>query len=287
MDQRIIDLYDEYTHKPLQRRVFLERLAGLVGGTAAASALLPLLENQYAQAAIVDPKDARLETQVINYKGATGDVRAYLVKAKEGPARRPGVVTIHENRGLTPYNEDVTRRIALEGFVALGVDLLSPLGGTPENEDQAREMTGKLDRAQTVRNLVAAVGYLKGRPDATGQVGAVGFCWGGEMANLLAIDSPDVAAVVPFYGPIPNAADVPKIKAKLLLHYAGLDQGTNARIPEYEAALKAAGVSYTIHMYDGVQHAFHNDTGAARYNKEAAELAWKRTIDFLKAALAG
>jgi carboxymethylenebutenolidase len=285
VDPRIIRLYDEYTHTPLERRVFLERLAGLAGGTAAAMALLPLLENNYAQAAIVDPADARLTTGTVTYKGATGDIRGYLATPRSGPAKRAGVIVIHENRGLNAHIQDIARRVAVEGFTALAVDLLSPLGGTPANEDDARAAIGKLGRADTVRNLVAAVAYLKGRPDATGAVGAVGFCWGGGMVNLLATAAPDLAVAVPFYGLVAPNADVPKIKAKLQLHYAGDDPRINAGIPEYEAALKTAGVSYEKHMYAGTQHAFNNDTGAARYNKAAADLAWSRTIAFFKANL--
>jgi carboxymethylenebutenolidase len=285
MDRRIIELYDEYTHRPLERRVFLERLAVLVGGSAAAYALLPLLENNYARAALVDPTDARLATSMIAYKGASGDVRAYLATPKGGPARRAGVVVIHENRGLNPHIQDVARRVALEGFTALAPDALSPLGGTPANEDEARAAFGRLDRELAVRNFVAAVAYLKARPDAAGPVGAVGFCWGGGMANLLAVSAPDLAAAAPFYGLVAPAADAPKIKAKLQLHYAANDSRINAGIPGYEAALKGAGVAFEKHLYDGTEHAFHNDTGAARYNKAAAELAWSRTIAFFKANL--
>lgn len=285
MNPRIIHLYDEYTHAPLDRRVFLERLSVLAGGTAAATALLPLLENNYAQAAIVDPADGRLNLGTVTYKGATGDIRAYLATPKAGPARRPGVIVIHENRGLNPHIEDVTRRVALEGFTALGLDLLSPLGGTPKDEDQARELIGKTDRMDAVRNAAAAIAYLKGRPDASGPVGATGFCWGGGMVNLLAAQAPDLAAGAPYYGLVAPTADVPKIKAKLQLHYAGNDPRINAGLPEYEAALKKAGVSYQLFVYDGAEHAFNNDTNAARYNKQAADLAWSRTIVFFKASL--
>ncbi|MGH8680203.1 MAG: dienelactone hydrolase family protein [Burkholderiales bacterium] len=285
MDPRIIRLYDEYTHKPLERRVFLERLAVLAGSTAAAMTLLPVLENNYAQAAIVDPADPRVATSTVTYKGATGDIRAYLAVPKAGPPKRAGVIVIHENRGLTPYTQDLARRLAVAGFTGFAVDLLSPLGGTPANEDEARAAIGKLERTDAVRNLVAAAAYLKSRPDATGAVGAVGMCWGGGMTNLLAAAAPDLAAAVPFYGPVPPAADVPMIKAKLQLHYAGNDARLNAGIPGYEAALKAARVPYEVFMYEGAEHAFHNDTGAARYNKAAADLAWSRTIAFFKANL--
>ena len=285
VDPRIIRLYDEYTHRPLERRVFLERLAGLAGSAAAAYALLPLLENNYALAAIVDPADGRVATSRIMYKGASGDVRGYLATPKPGAAKRAGVIVIHENRGLNPHIEDVARRVALEGFTALAPDLLTPVGGTPIDEDAARAAIGKLDRNEAARNLVAAVAYLKSRSDATGRVGAVGFCWGGGMANVLAVQAPDLTAAVPFYGLVAPTADVPKIKAKLQLHYAANDARINAGIAEYEAALKAAGVAYEKHIYEGTEHAFHNDTGAARYNKAAAELAWSRTIAFFKTNL--
>jgi carboxymethylenebutenolidase len=286
MDRRIIDLYDEYTHRPLPRRVFLERLIALAGSSAAAMALLPLLENNYAQAAIVNADDPRLDASRITYKGATGDVRAYLVVPRQATAKRGGVIVIHENRGLNPRIEDVTRRIALEGFTALGVDLLSPAGGTPANEDQARDMIGKLDREATVKNLVAAVQYLKSRPDSNGKVGAVGFCWGGGMTNQLAVAAPDLAAAVPYYGAAPAAEGAPKIKAKMLLHYAGNDSFINPGIGSYEAALKAAGTDYKLYMYEGAEHAFNNDTARARYNKAAADLAWSRTVAFFESTLA-
>lgn len=285
MDPRIIRLYDDYTHAPLERRVFLERLARLAGSTAAASALLPLLENNYARAAVVDPADARLAAETITYRGASGDVRAYVAAPKTGPARRAGVIVVHENRGLNPYVEDVARRVALQGFTALAPDLLSPLGGTPADEDAARTLIAKLGRTGATPDLVAAVAYLKARPDAAGPVGAVGFCWGGGMVNQLAVHEPGLAAAVPFYGLVPAAADVPRIKAKIQAHYAGNDERVDAGIAGFEAALKAAGVSYEIYVYAGAEHAFHNDTNAARYNKLAAELAWSRTIAFLKATL--
>jgi carboxymethylenebutenolidase len=285
MDRFIIELYDEYTHRPLERRVFLERLAVLVGGSTAAYALLPLLENNYAHATIVDPADARLATGMVTYRGASGEVRGYVATPKAGAAKRPGVIVIHENRGLNPHTQDVTRRAALEGFTALAPDALSPFGGTPANEDEARAAFARIDRDQTVRDLVAAIAYLKGRPDAAGPVGAIGFCWGGGMVNLLAVSAPNLAAAAPFYGLVAPAADEPRIKAKLQLHYAGNDPRINAGIPEYEAALKAAGIAYEKFVYEGAEHAFLNDTGAARYDKAAAELAWSRTIAFMKANL--
>jgi carboxymethylenebutenolidase len=281
MNQAIIDLYDEYTHRPLPRRVFLERLAVLAGGAAAATALLPILENNYARAAIVPADDARIDAARTSYRGAAGEVRGYLAKPKGAAARLPGVVVVHENRGLNPHIEDVARRVAIAGYVALAPDFLSQVGGTPANEDAAREAHGKIDRAVAIRDAVAAVGYLAGRPDSSGKIGCIGFCWGGGIANEVAVNAPGLAAAVPFYGPAPKAEDVLKIKARLLLHYAGLDERINAGIPAYESALKAAGVRYAIHTYPNVNHAFHNDTAGARYDKAAAELAWSRTLAFL------
>ena len=276
----------DLTHAPLDRRVFLERLTALAGSTAAATALLPMLENNYARAAIVDPADNRLNLSTVTYKGATGDIKVYLATPKAGPARRPGVIVIHENRGLNAHIEDITRRVALEGFTALGLDLLSPMGGTPKDEDQAREMIGKTDRMDAMRNAAVAIAYLKSRPDATGPVGATGFCWGGGMTNLLAANAPDLAAGAPYYGLVAPTADVPKIKAKMQLHYAGNDPRINEGLPGYEAAMEAAGVQYELFVYEGAEHAFNNDTAGVRYNKAAADLAWSRTIAFFKRTLA-
>jgi carboxymethylenebutenolidase len=285
MDRRIIELYDEYTHAPLPRRVFLRRLAALTGSSAAAFAVLPMLENNYAQAAIVAPGDPRVAGSMINYPGASGGLRAYLAVPTAGPAKRAGVIVIHENRGLNPHIEDVARRLAVAGFTALAPDLLSPLGGTPADQDSARSMIARVDRVVAARDLVAAIPYLKARPDSNGKVGAVGFCWGGGMTNQLAVAAPDLDAAVPFYGPVPSAEDAAKIKAQLMLHYAGNDSRINAGVPTFEAALKAAGVNYQMYTYENAEHSFNNDTAGPRYNKEAAELAWSRTIDFLKKRL--
>jgi carboxymethylenebutenolidase len=281
MDQRIIDLYDEYTHAPLDRRVFLARLAQLTGSTAAAMALVPLLEANQARAAIVSPDDQRLETSRTTYSGGTGDVKAYIAYPK-GAAKLPTVIVIHENRGLNPHIEDVTRRVALEGFLALAPDLLSPVGGTPANEDTARDMIGKLDATQTVQNLVSAVTFLEKHAHGNGKVGAMGFCWGGGMVGELAVNAPDLDAAVVYYGRQPKAAEAEKIKAPLLLQYAGLDTRINEGIPAFEEALKKANKNYTVYIYEGANHAFNNDTSEARYNKQAAEQAWSRTITFLK-----
>ena len=286
MRQDIIRLYDDYTHERLGRRVFMDRLAALAGGTAAASALLSVLRNNYAKAAIVPADDARLVAEQVSFAGAEGEMQGYLARPADASGELPGVVVLHENRGLTPYIEDVARRAALDGFVALAPDFLSPLGGTPDDEDQAREMQRTLEPQQMIQNALAAVDFLKNHEATTGNVGVVGFCAGGSLAGQVAVHSPDVGAVVVFYGGQPASEDVPKIEAPLLLHYAGLDERINAGIPEFERALKDAGVDYTMHMYEGVNHAFHNDTGEARYNQEAAELAWSRTIEFFKQQLA-
>ena len=283
MDKKIIDLYDDYTHGLLDRREFIKKLAVLAGGTAAAIAVLPLIENKYAQAQVVPKDDPRLYVENIKYPGETGDVLAHFARPK-GDKKLPGVIVIHENRGLNPHTEDVARRVALEGFLAVAPDALSPLGGTPEDVDEARLLMRKLDSQATIKNFVAAVTYLKTHPQSTGKVGCTGFCWGGGVTNQVAVNSPDLKAAVPFYGRQPASEDVPKIKASLLLHYAGLDERINKGIPEFEAALKEASVDYKIFMYEGAGHAFFNDTGS-RYHEEAAKLAWERTIAFFKQKL--
>ncbi len=284
MDPKIVDLCNDYNYGRLERRDFLKTLAKLAGGVAAAVALLPFLESSYGKAQIVAEDDSRLHTEYIHYTGETGDVRAYLARPK-GEGKLPGVIVIHENKGLQPHIEDVNRRVALEGFLAIAVDALSPLGGTPkDNVDEARTLMRKLDGPATVKNYVAAVEYLKTHPQSTGKVGCMGFCWGGGMANQMAVNSPELLAAVPFYGRQAAAEDVPKIKASLLCHYAGQDERINAGIPAFEEALKQTSVEYEIHMYEGVGHAFHNDTGS-RYNREAAQLAFKRTIAFFKEKL--
>lgn len=284
MDKKIIDLHDDYIHGLLDRRRFLKRLTVLAGSTAAAFVLLPLLENNDAIAEIVPKDDARLHTRYIKYPGETGEVRAYLARPK-GDAKLPGVVVIHENRGLNPHIEDVNRRVALEGFLAIAPDALSPNGGTPNDPDTARDLIRKLDRKTTLKNYLAAVKYLKTGPMSTGKVGVVGFCWGGAMTNQVAVNSADVSAAVPYYGRQPVPEDVPKIKASMLIHYGGLDKRINKGIPAFEAALKKTSVDYKMYMYEGAKHAFNNDTNAARYNKEAAQLAWQRTMSFLKEKL--
>jgi len=277
MNQRIIDLYDEFTHKPLSRKDFLQRLSLLTGGTAAAMAILPLLEANYAKAVQTSEED--LFTEHITYAGAKGDMQAYVARPKKED-KYAAVVVIHENRGLNPHIEDVTRRAANAGYLAIAPNALSPLGGTPANEDEARTKFQQLDAADTLQNFIKVFDYLSARKDCNKKYGCVGFCWGGGMANDLAVNVPLLKTAVAFYGRQPNAADVPKIKAALLLHYAGLDERINAGIPAYEEALKKAGLTYELYMYEGVNHAFHNDTAPTRYNEAAAKLAWQRTIDF-------
>jgi carboxymethylenebutenolidase len=284
MNREVIDLYGRYTDGAINRRVFLRKLAVLAGSTTAAWALLSLLEKDQGQAEIVPADDSRLDAKHINYSGATGDIKAYWANLK-GDAKLPGVIVIHENKGLNPHIEDVARRVALEGFIAVAPDALTPLGGTPKDASEAVQMIRKLDKNQNLENFLAAVRYLDTHPMCTGKVGVVGFCWGGAMANQLAVHAQEVDAAVPYYGSQPATEDVPKIRADLLLHYAGLDERINKGIAAYESALKAAGIDYKIYVYKDAKHAFNNDTNLERYNKQAAELAWQRTIAFFKEKL--
>jgi carboxymethylenebutenolidase len=284
MDQKIIDLFDEFTHSTMPRRTFMARLSALAGGTAAAAALIPLLEGSPAQAAMTEPNDPRLVVGTTGYRGATGPIKAYLARPK-GDAKRPGVIVIHENRGLNRHVEDIARRLALAGFFTIAPDALSPKGGTPADSDRARDMVGALDRNKAVADFVAAVGFLDKNTATTGKVGCVGFCWGGGIANQVAVHAPDLDAAVVYYGAAPKASDVPRIRARLLLQYAGLDSRINAGIDGYRKALTAAGKAFDIYVYPGVNHGFNNDSRPARYDERAAELAWRRTIDFLRRTL--
>ena len=280
MKQEIIDLFDKYTHAAMPRRAFFQKLTVLAGSTAAATALLPLLKNSYVQASIVSEDDPQLSTEWITYPGASGNMSGYLAKPSNTTGKLPAIIVIHENRGLNPHIQDVTRRAALQGYVALAPDFLSPSGGTPEDEDQAREMINALDSQQTLHNLQATLEFLENSSDTTSKVGCVGFCWGGGLTNQLAVSASDLSAAVAFYGSVPALDLVPNIQSPLLLHYAGLDVRINQDIPGYEAALRTSGKEYTISMYANVNHAFHNDTNQARYNEEAAKLAWERTVAF-------
>lgn len=288
--QKMIDLYDEYTHLTLDRRGFMDTLTKLAGSGAAAVAIAPMLAANSAKAQIIAADDERLAPTTVQFDAGAFRASGYLVAPAGQTDPLPTVVVIHENRGLNAHIEDVARRVAIAGFVALAPDFLSLEGGTPQDEDQARRMISGLDPQLALQIGLGAVAYLadEQRLDApgNGRVGAIGFCWGGAMVNQLAVHSPDLDAAVAFYGSVPAEEDVPRIEARLLLHYAGLDARINAGIEGYRAALDAAGKDYTIHMYEGVNHAFHNDTSEARYDRDAAELAWNRTIDFLREALA-
>jgi carboxymethylenebutenolidase len=285
MDQNIINLFDEYTHKPLKRQHFINRLVKLTGSMSAALAVLPLLEVNYAYGAVVAETDDDIIAEDVTYPGDGITMKGYLARpTKEG--KYGSVIVIHENRGLNPHIKDVARRVAKAGFIALAPDALSSFGGTPGNEDEARDLIGKLDEKKNLNNFLNAITYAAGRKESNGKTGCVGFCWGGAIANQLAVHSDKLAAAVAFYGRQPEAADVPKIKARIQLHYGGLDERINAGIPAYEQALKAAGTKYELYIYDGAQHAFHNDTAPTRYNEAAAKLAWERTIRLFKETLA-
>ncbi|WP_133708639.1 dienelactone hydrolase family protein [Rhizobium sp. BK313] len=284
--QAMINAYDEYTHLTLDRRGFMEKLTKLAGSAGAAAAIAPLLAANKASAEIVAADDSRLETKDVTYPGKGGEMKGYLVRPKGAGGKLGAVIIIHENRGLNPHIRDVARRMALEGFITLAPDFLSPLGGTPEDEDKARDMFTKLDAEQTVANAEASLTYLSKLDGSNGKVGAIGFCWGGGVINRFATKSPELKAGVAYYGAQPAAADVPDIKAALLLHYAGLDERINAGIPAYREALEKDKKTFEIFVYDGANHAFNNDTSAARYDKKAADLAWSRTVAFLKKYLA-
>jgi carboxymethylenebutenolidase len=282
MEQRFINLYDEYTHKPLPRQEFIKRLTMMAGGTAAAMALLPLLEVNGAHAAITPQDD--LFTERISYAGVNGDMQAYVARPKEDK-KYPAVVVIHENRGLNAHIEDVARRAAKAGFLAIAPNALSSLGGTPENADEARTKFQQLKPEDNLQNFIKVFDYLGTRKDANGHYGCVGFCWGGAMSNNLAVNVPSLKAAVAFYGRQPAVADVAKIKAAVQLHYGSMDEGVNKGIAAYEEALKTNKINYELYMYEGAQHAFHNDTAPTRYNEAAAKLAWERTMSFFQKQL--
>jgi len=283
MTKKVNELYDEYRSGKVNRREFMKKLALVTGGTAAAVIILP--DFNQASASAAKKGSVKLINEFISYPGATGDMRAYLSVPK-GKKKFPGVIVIHENRGLVPHIQDVNRRMAMEGFISLAPDALSPVGGTPEDQDKGREMFAQLNREETVKNFVAAVKYLKTHPRSTGKVGCTGFCWGGAMTNQVAVNAPDLDAAAPYYGTTPAPEDVPKIKAPVLAHYAGNDERINAGIPAFEEALKKAGIEYQIFIYEGTEHGFNNDTGT-RYNKAGAELAWNRTVSFFRDKLGG
>jgi carboxymethylenebutenolidase len=284
MDQKITTIYNEYRQGQTNRRDFIRKLAMFAGSTAAALALLPVLEENSLKASASFQDDPDLLTEFITYPAFTGDMKAFMARPKSGK-KFPAVIVIHENRGLVPHIREVAKRMAKEGFLAIAPDALSPVGGTPEDVTNVGELFKQLKPEETTKNFVAAVKYLKTNPMSNGKVGCTGFCWGGAMTNQVAVNAPDLDAAVPYYGRQPAAEDVAKIKAPIMAHYAGNDQGINAGIATFEEALKANKKEYQIFMYEGANHAFNNDSNPQRYNEEAAKLAWGRTIGFFKEKL--
>jgi carboxymethylenebutenolidase len=287
-DQELLDLFDQYVHGGVDRRGFLDRAAKFAVGGVTAPMLLEALSPKFAEAQQVPPSDSRIRAEHMQFPSpeGSGTMRGYFVRPANASGRLPGIVVIHENRGLNPHIEDIARRLALDNFVAFAPDALFPLGGYPGNEDAARELFGKLDQNKTREDMVAAANWLKARPECTGRIGAVGFCYGGGIVNMLATRVPDLAAGVAFYGSGPNLEDVPKIKAPLVIQSAENDERINAGWPAYEAALKAANVRYERHLYPGTQHGFNNDT-TPRYDAAAAKLAWERTLAFFNTHVRG
>jgi carboxymethylenebutenolidase len=279
----VLKLFDGYVHGMISRRDFVDRAAKFAVGGATAAAMLESLRPNYAFAQQVPKDDARIKTEYLTYPSpqGSGTMRGYFARPANASGKLPGVVVIHENRGLNPYIEDVARRLAIENYVAFAPDALTPVGGYAGDEEKAAQLFTQLDPAKRTEDLLAAAGFLKSRPECTGKIGAVGFCFGGTVVNMMAVRIPDLGAAVPFYGGQPSAADTAKIKAPLLIHYAGLDDRLNAGWPAWETALKANGVKYQMYMYPGTNHGFHNDS-TPRYDEPAAKLAWSRTTAFLK-----
>lgn len=283
----VFSLFDKYVHGAISRRDFIDRASALAIAGMSGAALLEALSPKFALAQQIAPTDARLKTEYVEIPApGYGKLRGYLVKPAKVTGKLPTVLVVHENRGLNPHIEDIARRVALDNFIAFAPDALFPIGGYPGDEDKAREQFQKLDQTKTREDFVAAAAYLKKLPQGNGKVGVVGFCYGGGIANFLATRVPDLGAAVPFYGSAPAEADVPKIKTPLLLQFAETDERVNASWPAYEAALKSTGVKYQAFVYPGTQHGFNNDT-TPRYNKEAATLAWERTIGFFNEQLRG
>jgi carboxymethylenebutenolidase len=286
MEKKFGNQYKAYLSGKLKRREFLKKAGLIIGGSFVAKEFIPVFEANYIQATgSIKVNQDDLYTENISYPGETGEIKAYLARPKKRK-KYPAVIVIHENRGLQPHIKDVNRRMASEGFLSIAPDALSPLGGTPENNvDEAMKKLRELDPEKTIKNLVAAVKYLKTHPQSNGKVGCTGFCWGGAMTNNVAVNSPDLLAAVPYYGSCPKSEDVVKIKASVLAHYADDDERINGGIEAFEKALKEAGTNYQIYIYPGTKHAFNNDTNAERYNEEAAKLAWGRTVSFFKEKL--
>jgi len=281
--QEVFDLYDDYAHSRIDRRSFVQQLSIYAVGGLTVPALLSFLMPDYKGQVQIAADDPRIKTEYITYKSEKGggDIKALLCMPEDGKEKWGGVVVVHENRGLNPHIEDIARRVATAGFIALAPDMLTPLGGYPGNDDKGRELQSQRDRNQMLEDFIAGYDYLKKHDKCSGKVGVVGFCFGGWIANMMAVRIPDLAAAVPFYGSQPAKEDVPKINAPLLLHYAGLDTNVNKGWPDYEAALKENNKVYTAYIYPNVNHGFNNDT-TPRYDKAAADLAWQRTIDFFK-----
>jgi carboxymethylenebutenolidase len=286
ISQEVFDLYDDYAHNKIDRRQFVEKLSLYAVGGITVGSLLSFVSPNYIDTLLVKPDDDRLDSKFITYdspKGG-GNIKGLLSKPKNAKDKLPGIVVVHENRGLNPYIEDVGRRAAIEGFISLAPDALTPLGGYPGNDDDGRTLQQKRDRNEMLEDFIAAYDYLKTSDQCTGKIGVVGFCFGGWIANMMAVKIPTLSAAVPFYGGQPNAEDAAKIKAPLLLNYAGLDIRVNAGWPDYEVALKANNVEYEAHFYPEVNHGFHNNT-TPRFDKEAADLAWSRTMAFFREKL--
>jgi carboxymethylenebutenolidase len=282
----VFDLFDSYVHSKIGRREFVDRLSKYAVGGLTVTAILEYLSPKYAYAQQIRAGDDRLDSEYIEYESPKGGgaIRGLLSKPADNEEKLPGIVVVHENRGLNPHIEDVSRRAALAGFLALAPDALTPLGGYPGNDDDGRELQRQRDRGEMLEDFVAAFEYLKGHPECTGKVGVVGFCFGGWISNMMAVRLPDLSAAVPFYGGQPAAEDVPSIQAPLMLHFAGLDERVNAGWPAYAAALMEHQKEYTVHFYPDKRHGFHNDT-TPRYDEEAAKLAWQRTLDFFDSEL--
>ena len=285
-DQELLILFDAYVHGVIDRRGFLERAQKFAVGGLTAAGLLAALSPNFALAQVVPKNDPRLKTETLDFASPNGygSMKGYLARPANASGKLPGILVVHENRGLNPHIEDIARRLALDGYMAFAPDALTPLGGYPGDEDKARELFPKLDQSKTREDFVAAANLLKARPDCTGKIGVVGFCYGGGMAHTLAVRLPDLAAAVPFYGNHPAAEDAARVKAPLLIHFAGVDDRINAAWPAYEAALKATGARYNAHTYAGTQHGFNNDT-TPRFDAAAARLAWDRTVTFFNQAL--
>jgi carboxymethylenebutenolidase len=282
VDNRIIELYNEYVHSALPRREFLARLASMAGGVAAATTALAVLEPNYAHARQVEPDDKRLKTEKLEFNGPNGPVKAYVARPRKlgKTGKLPGALVIHENRGLNEHIEDVARRMALAGYLAIAPDGLSVAGGAPVDQEAARDLFAKTDGARIASDVLAAVPWLAADPTSNGKIGAVGFCYGGGLALRAAIEAVGVDCAVCFYGRQLSAEDTRKLKVPVLLHYAASDERINAGINDFRTALDGVGVPYSLNMYPGTQHGFHNDSSTARYNEPAAKLAWQRTVDF-------